>query len=165
MGARHVELEDIEAAAQLRDVGNMAIPDEILHSAGRMGEDEWRFIQFHTLVGERLLGAGFGMHAVALLVRSSHERWDGGGYPDGLAGEEIPLGSRIIFVCSAFQDMTSDRAHRAALSAEQALTELGRCAATQFDPRVVEAFGVEFVASEEAAKPVPQTVADSGRPS
>jgi diguanylate cyclase (GGDEF)-like protein len=140
LGLAADRLPELEAAAQLRDVGNMAIPDEILHDPGRVGEEGWRFIRFHTLVGERLLGAGFGMHEVARLVRSSHERWDGGGYPDGLVGEEIPVGSRILFVCSAFQDMTSDRAHRTALDVEQALAELRRCAASQFDPAVVEGF-------------------------
>jgi HD-GYP domain-containing protein (c-di-GMP phosphodiesterase class II) len=84
------------------------------------------------------------MEEVAKLVRSSHERWDGSGYPDGLAGEEIPLGSRIVFVCSAFHDMTSDRPHQPALEPAQALAELQRGAGTQFDPRVVEAFAHEL---------------------
>ena len=146
LGISEREGEELEMAAQLRDVGNMAIPDAILQSPGRMGDDEWRFIRFHTLVGERLLGAGFGMHRVAALVRSSHERWDGEGYPDGLRGDDIPLGSRVIFACSAFQDMTSERAHRPALGAEAALEEMRRCAGTQFDPTVVDAFADVFAA-------------------
>jgi len=158
--ARRLDLEpallaELEVAAQLRDVGNMAIPDEILHSEGDVGAEGWRFIRFHTLVGERLLGAGFGMHEVARLVRSSHERWDGRGYPDGLAGAEIPLGSRILFVCSAFEDMTSKRAHRAALSAQRALEELRRCASTQFDPAVVRVFG-EIIELPEISAPAPR---------
>jgi HD-GYP domain-containing protein (c-di-GMP phosphodiesterase class II) len=92
------------------------------------------------------------MEPVARLVRHSHERWDGAGYPDGLAGEMIPLGARIVFVCSAFHDMTSDRPHHAALDAADALAQLERGAGTQFDPRVVEAFCQEMAgAAFEAA--------------
>jgi HD-GYP domain-containing protein (c-di-GMP phosphodiesterase class II) len=98
-------------------------------------------------VGERLLAAGLGMEAVATLVRSSHERWDGSGYPDGLAGEAIPLGSRIVFVCSAFHDMISERPHSPALEPTQALAELERGAGTQFDPDVVNAFREDFEAT------------------
>jgi diguanylate cyclase (GGDEF)-like protein len=149
MGLAGSELEQLEVGAQLRDVGNMAIPAAVLAHPGELSDSEWRFVRLHTLVGERLLAANFGMEEVAALVRSSHERWDGGGYPDGLAGEAIPLGSRIVFVCSAFQDMTSDRSYRDALSAEQALDELDAGALTQFDPRVVAAFREEFDSAQE----------------
>jgi diguanylate cyclase (GGDEF)-like protein len=140
-------LADLEAAAQLRDVGNMAIPGSVLARTGQLAEQEWRFVRLHTLVGERLLAANFGMEHVATLVRSSHERWDGAGYPDGLAGEQIPQGARIVFVCSAFQDMTSERPHRPALDVQAALAELADGAGTQFDPAVVQAFREEFAAS------------------
>ena len=140
------ELEDLEAAAQLRDVGNMAIPSVVLAHRAELTEHEWRFIRLHTLVGERLLAANFGMERVATIVRSSHERFDGGGYPDGLRGTEIPLGSRIVFVCSAFQDMTSQRPHRPARSATSALAELADGAGTQFDPDIVAAFQDELSA-------------------
>ncbi len=138
------EIEQLEAAIHLCDVGTLAVPRDVLGRAGKLPEHEWRFILLHTLVGERLLAAGLGMEDVSKLVRSSHERWDGAGYPDGLAGEEIPLGSRIVFVCSAFHDMTSERPHQPALEPAQALAELERGAGTQFDPQVVSAFAQEF---------------------
>jgi HD-GYP domain-containing protein (c-di-GMP phosphodiesterase class II) len=140
LGLGGEELDHLECAAALRDVGMMSVPDAVVHAPGRLTDEDWRFVQLHTLVGERLLRSNFGMDGVASVVRSSHERWDGGGYPDGRAGEEIPLASRIVFVCSAFQDMTTQRSHRPALTAEQALRELERCAGTQFDPAVVAAF-------------------------
>jgi diguanylate cyclase (GGDEF)-like protein len=134
------ELDHLECAAALRDVGMMSVPDAVVHAPGRLTDEDWRFVQLHTLVGERLLRSNFGMDGVAGVVRSSHERWDGGGYPDGKCGEDIPLASRIVFVCSAFQDMTTQRSHRPALTADLALRELERCAGTQFDPAVVAAF-------------------------
>jgi len=134
------QLDDLTAAVRLRDVGNLAVPGSVFERAGHLPGHEWQFIRLHTLVGERLLSASSGMDEVARLVRSSHERYDGSGYPDGLSGEQIPLGSRIVFVCSAFGDMTAARAHRAALSVDEALAELGRGAGTQFDPEVVQAF-------------------------
>jgi diguanylate cyclase (GGDEF)-like protein len=150
--ARRMELPDkdiehLESAVHLCDVGNLAVPRDILGRPGKLPEHEWRFILLHTLVGERLLAAGLGMEAVATLVRSSHERWDGSGYPDGLAGEAIPLGSRIVFVCSAFHDMISERPHSPALEPTQALAELERGAGTQFDPDVVNAFREDFEAT------------------
>jgi diguanylate cyclase (GGDEF)-like protein len=147
MGVAADDLPQLEAAAQLRDVGNMAIPSSVLAHPDALGAEEWRFVRLHTLVGERLLAANFGMEEVATLVRSCHERWDGTGYPDGLAGDAIPLGARIVFVCSAFQDMTSERPHRAALDTEAALAELVDGAGTQFDPGVVGAFQAELAAS------------------
>jgi two-component system cell cycle response regulator len=140
LGVPADELEDLAAAVRLRDVGNVAVPGSVFARAGHLPGHEWQFIQLHTLVGERLLSASSGMDEVARLVRSSHERYDGSGYPDSLSGDLIPLGSRIVFVCSAFQDMTTARAHRAALSVDEALAELERGAGTQFDPEVVRAF-------------------------
>jgi response regulator RpfG family c-di-GMP phosphodiesterase/GGDEF domain-containing protein len=147
MGVPIGDLDDLEAAAHLRDVGNMAVPSPVLNHASELPGHEWAFIRLHTVVGERLLAANFGMEAVAKLVRSSHERWDGSGYPDGLSGTQIPLGSRVVFVCSAFQDMTSERPHRPAMGAAEALAELENGAGTQFDPEVVRAFQEEFAAS------------------
>jgi diguanylate cyclase (GGDEF)-like protein len=140
LGISGDELDHLESAASLRDVGMISVPDAVVHASGRLTDEDWRFVQLHTLVGERLLRSNLGMDGVASVVRSSHERWDGTGYPDGLAGEDIPLASRILFVCGAFQDMTTQRAHRPALTADQALSELERCAGTQFDPAVVAAF-------------------------
>ncbi len=150
LGLAGNELDDLEAAAHLRDVGNMALPNAVLTRAGELPGHEWEFVRLHTVVGERLLAANFGMEAVSRLVRSSHERWDGGGYPDGLSGEQIPLSARILFVCSAFQDMTSARAHRPARSANEALDELSLGGGSQFDPDVVKAFHEEFGPPEEA---------------
>ena len=96
----------------------------------------------HTIVGERILLAAPALRPVARLVRSSHEHWDGSGYPDGLAGEEIPLGARVVAVCDAFDAMISDRPYRAAMSDAEALDELSACAGAQFDPAVVKAFAV-----------------------
>jgi diguanylate cyclase (GGDEF)-like protein len=140
-------LDDLAAASHLRDIGNMAIPSSVLANTGDLGAAEWRFIRLHTLVGERLLSANFGMEHVGELVRSSHERWDGDGYPDGLAGDEIPFGARVVFVCTAFEDMTSGRPHRAALSVEDALEQLTLGAGSQFDPDVVSAFRDAFAST------------------
>jgi len=159
MGMSGPELEHLEVGAQLRDLGNMAIPSVVLARPGQLSDAEWRFVRLHTLVGERLLAANFGMEEVSALVRSSHERWDGQGYPDSLSAEDIPLGSRIIFVCSAFQDMTSDRAYREALSATAALAELEAGAGTQFDPGVVKAFREAFAEARERASGAPVSVA------
>ena len=151
LGMAGEELDHLECAAALRDVGMMSVPDAVVHAPGRLTDEDWRFVQLHTLVGERLLRSNFGMDGVAGVVRSSHERWDGGGYPDGRTGEDIPLASRIVFVCSAFQDMTTQRSHRPALTADQALRELERCAGTQFDPAVVAAFVGAFTDRHQAA--------------
>jgi diguanylate cyclase (GGDEF)-like protein len=140
LGLPQAELDDVARAAELHDIGKMAVPDAVLHKAGPLTEDDRRFMRQHTIVGERILGAAPELRAVARLVRSTHERWDGTGYPDGLAGEAIPLGSRIISVCDAYDAMTSDRPYRLARSMDDALAELGRCAGTQFDPHVVAVF-------------------------
>jgi two-component system, cell cycle response regulator len=149
LGLSGEELVDLEAAVHLRDVGNIAIPAAVLNRPGGLRADEWSFIRAHTIVGERLLSNNFEMDRVGALVRSSHERWDGAGYPDGLAGKAIPLPARIAFVCGAFEDMTTKRTHRAARDPEPALAELERGAGTQFDPEVVRAFQEEFEASRE----------------
>jgi diguanylate cyclase (GGDEF)-like protein len=134
------QLRALRQAAELHDVGKLAIPEEILSKPGPLSEDEWEFVRRHTVIGERILGAAPALGAAAKLVRSTHERWDGTGYPDRLAGPEIPLGARIIAVCDAFDAMTSPRPHAEPLNAEHAIRELFRCAGTQFDPEVVEAF-------------------------
>jgi diguanylate cyclase (GGDEF)-like protein len=134
------EAKRIGLAAELHDVGKTAIPDAILNKPGPLDEQEWDFMRRHTVIGERILLAAPSLAPTAELVRSSHEAYDGAGYPDGLRGEEIPLGARIIAVCDAFDAMTSTRAYRGARSADDAIAELHRCAGSQFDPGVVEVF-------------------------
>jgi two-component system, cell cycle response regulator len=133
------ELEDVARAAQLHDVGKVAIPDAILQKPGELDQSEWDFIKRHTIVGARILRAAPALDTVAAIVRASHERFDGTGYPDRLAGEEIPLGARIIAACDAYNSMTSVRPYGTAMTSGQALDELRRCAGAQFDPVVVDA--------------------------
>jgi diguanylate cyclase (GGDEF)-like protein len=151
LGMGDEEVTPLLQAASLHDVGKAAIPDSILNKPGPLNDDEWAFMHRHTLIGERILSAAPALTEAARLVRSSHERWDGGGYPDGLAGEEIPLGSRVISVCDAFDAMTSARPYRDAIEAAAALAELRRCAGTQFDRRVVNAFGSALFDMADAA--------------
>jgi diguanylate cyclase (GGDEF)-like protein len=133
------ELDELRRAAELHDIGKLALPDGMLHKAGPLDDSEQAFMRQHTIIGERILGVAPALRAVARLVRSSHERWDGQGYPDGLSGTAIPLGARIIAACDAYDAMVSARSYRVPVSHEQALAELARQAGTQFDPDVVEA--------------------------
>jgi diguanylate cyclase (GGDEF)-like protein len=142
LGLDGEELEQVVRAAELHDVGKVAVPDAILSKPGPLSEAEWGFMREHTIVGDRILSAAPALESVAKLVRASHERFDGRGYPDQLRGEEIPLGSRIITACDAFNAMTCDRPYRPALPVQEALDELHRCAGRQFDPAVVRAFSL-----------------------
>jgi two-component system cell cycle response regulator len=133
-------LDEVARAAELHDVGKIAVPDAILDKPGTLDPVEWSFMRRHPLIGERILLAAPALRPVARLVRSSHERFDGTGYPDGLRGDEIPLGARVVAVCDAFDAMTTERPYREPVSEADAIGELRRCAGTQFDPMVVEAF-------------------------
>jgi diguanylate cyclase (GGDEF)-like protein len=133
-------LEEISSAAQLHDIGKVAIPEEILSKPTGLNQRDWQFIHNHTILGESILEGAPALRGVARLVRASHERWDGSGYPDRLRGEEIPLGARIVSVCDAYEAMTSERPYRAAIAHETACQELLRCSGKQFDPGVVDAF-------------------------
>jgi two-component system cell cycle response regulator len=143
-------LEELRLAARLHDVGKLAIPDAVLQKPGPLDVEEWAFIKEHTVIGERILAAAPTWKRVATIVRATHERWDGAGYPDGLAGEAIPLAARIIAVCDAFSAMTATRPYRLEVSRENGLEELRRCAGTQFDPEVVTVFCHE--AEHEASR-------------
>jgi diguanylate cyclase (GGDEF)-like protein len=152
LGLRRDELDELERAAQLHDLGKLAIPDEILHKPGPLDEREWEFVRQHTIVGERILRASPALRSVAGVVRSSHENWDGSGYPDGIAGDEIPIASRIIRVCSAFVAMTSHRPYRPALSEEDALNELMRLAGSEYDATIVRMFVARVRDEHEAER-------------
>jgi len=140
MGLSDIEIERLHVAAQLHDIGKCAIPEAILNKPTGLDEDEWRFMRQHTLIGARIVLAAPALAHTADLIRSSHERVDGRGYPDGLEGDAIPLGARIIAVCDAYDAMLSERSYAVPMSSEDAFAELDRCAGTQFDPQVVRAF-------------------------
>ena len=152
LGLRRDELEELDRAAQLHDLGKLAVPDEILSKPGPLDEREWAFVRQHTIVGERILRASPALRSVASVVRSSHENWDGSGYPDGLAGEDIPLASRIVRVCNAYVAMMSMRPHRDSRSSEDALNELMRLAGTEFDPTIVRVLVARVRAEQEAER-------------
>jgi diguanylate cyclase (GGDEF)-like protein len=149
LGLSAHEASRIELAAELHDVGKAAIPDSILNKPGALDENELQFMRSHTTVGERIVLAAPSLAPLAELVRSSHERFDGKGYPDGLVGEEIPRGASVISVCDAYDAMVGGRPYSDAISVDEALEELRRSAGTQFDPKVVEAF-LAVVAEQEA---------------
>jgi HD-GYP domain-containing protein (c-di-GMP phosphodiesterase class II) len=140
MGLGSEPRRKVEFGALLHDVGKVAIPNEIINKPGALNDAEWEIMRTHTIEGQRMLShVGGAMSEVGAIVRSSHERWDGGGYPDGLNGEAIPLEARIICACDAYNAMTTTRSYRKAMPPAAAAAELVRCAGTQFDPAVVEA--------------------------
>jgi two-component system, cell cycle response regulator len=151
MGIQGEDLAQLRDAAALHDVGKVAIPDAIITKPGPLTEEEWEFMRRHTLIGERILAAAPALGAAARLVRSSHEAWDGTGYPDALSGVEIPLGARIIAVCDSFDAMISTRPYAPPEEIQTALAELRRCAGAQFDPDVVPIF--EQVLADRARHP------------
>jgi HD-GYP domain-containing protein (c-di-GMP phosphodiesterase class II) len=140
LGLDEAGRRDAEFTALLHDVGKIRIPAEIINKPGKLDPEERAIIETHTVEGEKMLEQVGGLLGhIGRLVRSCHERWDGGGYPDGLAGEDIPLIARIVCACDAFSAMTTDRPYRKARSEAEALEEMRNCAGTHFDPRVVEA--------------------------
>ncbi len=138
LGLDEQEVKRVRLAAELHDVGKTAIPESILNKPAALNDAEWAFIRDHTLIGERIVRAAPDLADVAVLIRSSHEHFDGSGYPDGLAGESIPLGARIVAACDAFDAIISSRPYREARSVEEALAELRRCRGAQFDAHVVD---------------------------
>jgi two-component system, cell cycle response regulator len=140
LGLKAGQLDELTRAAELHDVGKVAVPSSILRKPGPLDEHEWSFVRQHTLVGDRILSAAPALSPLASVVRSSHENYDGSGYPDGLAGEQIPLAARVVAVCDAYHAMTSDRPYRGARAHWEAIEELRQCSSRQFDPVVVAAF-------------------------
>jgi len=140
LGVGIEELEQIRMAAELHDVGKTALPTTILQKSFPLDAEERKFVERHSMIGERILRAAPALHKVARIIRWTHESYDGSGYPDRLSGADIPLGARIISVCDAFDAMISKRPYRKAMSVEEARAELRRSAGSQFDPLVVDAF-------------------------
>jgi diguanylate cyclase (GGDEF)-like protein len=150
LGADQEHVELTRLAGSLHDLGKLAIPEEILRKPGPLTDGERLVLERHPQIGFRMLES-LGVDPVADWVLHHHERWDGSGYPDGIPGDEIPLGARILFVADAYDAMTSDRVYRRRLSHDAAVTELERCAGTQFDPEIVAAFVNELGGLERAA--------------
>lgn len=148
LGMEPEQRDETYRAAQLHGTGKMAIPDQILTKPGPLEESEWEFVRQHTLIGERIIASAAALVPVARLVRSSGERWDGNGYPDGLRAEQIPLGARVVAVCEAYEAMIAERPYSVAMRPARALEELRRSVGSQFDPQVVAAF--EKVAAQPA---------------
>jgi putative nucleotidyltransferase with HDIG domain len=153
MGLSEDDRRLVEFGALLHDVGKIAVPKSIVNKPGPLDDDEWKIMRQHTVAGQRMLDkVGGSMTDVGAIVRASHERWDGGGYPDGIAGEEVPLPARIVSVADTFHAITTTRPYRPAQSSEAAVKELRACAGTQFDPDVVDAL-VRVLERPPAATP------------
>ena len=140
LGLDEAELRDLQYASVLHDIGKIGIPGHILNKPDKLTDDEFAVMAEHTIIGERIISRIDYLAPIGKAIRAAHERWDGRGYPDKLAAEQIPAASRILFVCDAFHAMTSDRPYRKAMLHDDALEELRRNAGAQFDPKVVEAF-------------------------
>jgi hypothetical protein len=171
LGLDASQKRSVEFTALLHDVGKIQVPKEIINKPGPLNDAEWAVMRRHTIAGEEMLSQVGGLLAsVGRTVRATHERYDGGGYPDGLAGEQIPIEARIVSSCDAFSAMTTDRSYRDAMPVGKALAELRRCAGTQFDPQVVRVieqlaapttprFGPRpLVVESLSAEPIPVTV-------
>jgi hypothetical protein len=139
LGLSEAEVKEVEQVALLHDIGKIAIPDAILRKPGQLSHEEWQVMRTHPVSSERLIRSAPGLGHLAPAIRAEHERWDGCGYPDGLAGEEIPLASRITLACDAYHAMVSDRPYRAAMDEESARAEIAAGAGTQFCPTAARA--------------------------
>lgn len=143
-------LADLESAALLHDIGKMGVPDAILRKPEKLAPEEWAEMRRHPEIGARIVGSMPALSHLAPVIRAEHERWDGGGYPDGLAGPQIPLGARIVLVCDAYHAMTSDRPYRAAMSREDAVAEIEHNIGAQFCPSSAQAMLAVIAASSAA---------------
>jgi putative nucleotidyltransferase with HDIG domain len=140
LGLDERERHNVELAALLHDIGKIVIPDTIINKPGSLTDEEWALMKTHTIEGQRMLDrVGGVLREVGMIVRASHERWDGGGYPDGLAGARIPREATVVSACDAFNAMTTDRSYRRARSVEEAVAEMRACSGSQFSPEVVSA--------------------------
>jgi HD-GYP domain-containing protein (c-di-GMP phosphodiesterase class II) len=153
MGLDARERRNVEFGALLHDIGKIAVPKEIINKPGPLTDDEWVVIRTHTIEGQRMLDQVGGLLSeVGRIVRSSHESWDGTGYPDGLAGEDIPRGATIVSCCDAYHAMTTDRPYRMAMTVKEAVAELRAKAGSQFNPAAVEAL-VQVLGAGAAGTP------------
>jgi putative nucleotidyltransferase with HDIG domain len=160
-------VEQVRQAAFLHDIGKIGVPEKILHKPARLTDEEYEQVKTHVTLGAGFLETSQGLRHLAPFVRHHHERWDGRGYPDGLCEEQIPMEARILAVCDAVEAMASDRPYHAAMSPADIVAEVRRCAGTQFDPTVAEAFarivehkGDQFIVN--SAHAVAQKAADDG---
>jgi len=153
------ELQEVGYGFLLHDIGKIGVSERILTKAGPLSESEWAVMRTHPLIGAQVVAPMSFLGRAVDVIRSHHERWDGGGYPRGLAGDAIPLPARIFSVVDAFDAMTSDRPYRRALHVEEAIEEIARSSGTQFDPEVVEAFLILMSQSRELAKATPELAA------
>jgi putative nucleotidyltransferase with HDIG domain len=154
LGLSDQQVSDAEYGAIFHDIGKIAVPDAILHNTDDLTEDEWQVIRQHTVVGEQILRPIGFLRAVARIVRHSHEHWDGSGYPDALVGEQIPIESRIVFACDAFDAMTTERSYQEAMALPRAIERMRELRGVHFDPQVVDAL-LDVLASELAEAPEP----------
>ena len=159
LGLPAEQRRNVEFGALLHDVGKVAIPKEIINKPGPLDDAEWEIVRTHTVEGQRMLDQVGGiMQAVGLVVRASHERWDGAGYPDGLSEEDIPIEARIVSCCDTYSAMTTTRSYRQAMPPAAAIAELRACAGSQLDPTVVDVL-IACVETTRAPDPAPASVA------
>jgi diguanylate cyclase (GGDEF)-like protein len=155
LGVGGQELDQLREVAELHDIGMMAVPDSIIKTLTPLSQEDWEFIRGHTVVGERIVAAAPSLAHVAKIIRATHERFGGSGYPDGLVGDAIPIEARIVAVCDAYDAMIGPRPHRLGMTSDAALEELRSCAGTQFDPVIVDVFCAVIAeqALEQQAEP------------
>jgi HD-GYP domain-containing protein (c-di-GMP phosphodiesterase class II) len=156
LGLSGDEVRDVTFAAALHDLGKIGVPERVLDNRGELSEADWKPIRAHPEMGAQIIDAVPALAGAATLVRACHEHWDGSGYPRGLAGEEIPLGARIVFACDAYHAMCEDRPYQAAMSQSEAISRLVELRGVHFDPQVVDAL-VDHLAAQNGAAPRPRT--------